>query len=146
MYGREEAGTSWIAVIQATDATTDATSSAAVSRIRRRSRPDAQNSVPTASAGRMNHACAIFAWNPTPMKTPARSRGHSLALIMARCQNSRATARLMASRPSSIGCPNIDTRMGVEAAAGPATSPAPGPPHRSPISEQAHTVTSPSIT
>lgn len=45
-----------------------------------------------------------------------------------------------------MGWPNIDTKIGVDAAASAATSPAPVPPARSPTTAQAITVTSPSIT
>ncbi len=50
------------------------------------------------------------------------------------------------SRPSSIGCPNIDTKIGVPAARAAATRPARAPSHRSTTTETARVVTAPSTT
>ncbi len=48
--------------------------------------------------------------------------------------------------PSSIGWPNIDTKIGVAAARAAATSPTRAPAHRSPTTDTATVVTAPSTT
>ena len=100
----------------------------------------------TTSPGSTNQADIIFAWNPTPMNSPATSSGHHRPVRIARCHQTSATASAIVSSPSSIGWPNIDTKIGVEAAAAAATRPTPRPPQRSPNTAQARIVTIPSIT
>ncbi|WNY33142.1 hypothetical protein Q9Q99_13190 [Curtobacterium flaccumfaciens] len=102
--------------------------------------------MPSSSAGRTNQACTIFAWNPTPTARPAVTSGHHRPVSAACCQHSRATASAAVTMPSSIGCANIDTKIGVDPAAAAATRPVPTPAQRSPTREQAHSVTSPSMT
>nr|WP_240757595.1 hypothetical protein [Nakamurella flava] len=151
-YGRSAAGTSWTTVIQASEvATAEPANAPARTRVRPRAppwlaAPEPATSVATTRAGRTNQACSILAWNPTPTKRPASSSGHHRAVRTARCHHRNATANAIVSRPSSIGCANIDTKIGVVAAAAAANRPTARPPHRRPISAQAQTVISPSIT
>ncbi len=144
IHGRWPAGTSANATVHDRD---DTTATTARTDVRTTRRPEAEPSqVPSSRAGRTNHACSIFAWKPTPTARPAATRGHHLPVSTERCQQQSATARAAVTIASSIGCANIDTNTGVVAAAAAATRPVPGPAQRSPTSEHAQMVTSPSTT
>lgn len=145
MYGREPVGTRAIAVIHAIEATT-AVPVTTAARARPRRGPPVASTVPTTSAGSTNQADIIFAWKPTPMKTAHSTNGHPREVSTARCHHTTETASAMVSSPSSMGCANIDTKIGVDAAAPAATRPTPRPPWRSPSTAHATTVTTPSTT
>ena len=51
---------------------------------RRRNRTGAASRYPTANAGSTIHAWSIFAWNPSPTHTPARTSERSRASVTAR--------------------------------------------------------------
>ena len=100
--------------------------------------PAVATRVPTTSAGSTSHACSILAWNPTPTKRPASSSGHHARVRAARCHQTSATASDTVSRPSSIGWPNIDTKIGVAAVRAAATRPARAPSQRSTTELRGH--------
>ena len=144
--GRDPAGTSSMAIIHDSDVTTVLARSTPTRARRRSHRPSPTMAVPITNAGTMNHACIILAWKPMPMNTPAHTSGQRRLVSAARCHQSSATASDIVSRPSSMGWPNIDTKIGVDAAAPAAINPTTRPRQRRPITAQTKIVTSPSIT
>ena len=132
MYGREAAGTSWIAVIHATESTTHAAHAITTcATLRRHGTPPPARYAIT-SAGRNSHDCSIFAWNPTAIQAADTTSQRSRRVRRERCSAAKATTWHIVTMPSSIGRPNIAASIGVTASSPAMPRPYDAPRHRRP--------------